>query len=366
MRNPPAVFLTLILAVLVCSCSMEVQQTAAVPSPEDTSIAATSVVSGTQVPVTWAHLNLTGKLVFLSSATEGDQLTSSIRMLDLATGEMATIFKASQAWIFYMTASPDAKMLAMSYTPPAQSNSSWGRSLYIMPLDASTGPQPLLTQPTPDDHYTQAEWAPDGEYIYHVHYNSKRPNGGQLDPIYDVLLTRYADGQTEQIVDHAFWPRISSDSSKIVYVFVDPASGRNELVVANADGSNSQRVPLSAPGVPEVIDAPIFSPDGQSILFSAPEPGQSYNPDFFERVMGIQVARAHNVPSDWWAVPVTGGTPARLTQLQTINLFASLAPDQKHIASLSGEGIFVMDLDGSNMTQLVSDSGVHGTVSWIP
>ena len=235
-----------------------------------------------------------------------------------------------------------------------------------MPLDASTRPQPLLTQPTPDDHYTQAEWAPDGEHIYHVHYNSKRPNGGQLDPIYDILRTRYSDGQTEQIVDHAFWPRIFPDSSKIVYVFVDPDSGKNELVVANADGSNSRRVPLAGPRIPEFIDAPIFSPDGQSILFSAPEPSQAYQPNFLEQVMGIQVAKAHNVPSDWWSVPVSGGTPTQLTQLKTINLFASLSPDRRRIASLSGEGIFVMDLDGSNLTQLISDTGVHGTVSWIP
>jgi Tol biopolymer transport system component len=366
MRNYPAILLTLLLALLICSCSVEVEQTAAIPSPEDTSIAATSVVSGTQVPITWAHLDLTGKLVFLSSATEGDQLTSSIQMLNLTTGELATIFNASQAWIFYATVSPDAKMLAMSYIPPAQSNSSWGRSLYIMPLDASTGPQPLLTQPTPDDHYTQAEWAPDGEHIYHVHYNSKRPNGGQLDPIYDILRTRYSDGQTEQIVDHAFWPRISPDSSKIVYVFVDPDSGKNELVVANADGSNSRRVPLAGSRIPEVIDAPIFSPDGQTILFSAPEPGQAYQPNFLEQVMRIQVAKAHNVPSDWWSVPVSGGMPIQLTQLKTINLFASLSPDRRRIASLSGEGVFVMDLDGSNLTQLISNTGVHGTVSWIP
>jgi hypothetical protein len=25
-----------------------------------------------------------------------------------------------------------------------------------------------------------------------------------------------------------------------------------------------------------------------------------------------------------------------------------------------------MDLDGSNLTQLLSDTGVHGTLSWIP
>lgn len=366
MQKSQALYLALLLALMVCSCSVEVDQATATSSPQNTSVPSTSVLPATHIPVTWDHLDLSGRLVYLSSATEGDQLTSSIQMLDLATGELVTIFKASQAWIFYMTVSPDAKLLAMSYTPPAQYNGSSGRSLFFMPLDASAGPQPLLAQPTPDDHYTQVEWSPDGKYIYFVHYNSKRPNGGQLDPIYDILRMRYSDRQTEQIADHAFWPRVSPDSSKIVYVFVDPASGKNQLVVANADGSNSQRVPLSAPGIPEVIDAPIFSPDGQSILFSAPEPSQSYKPNFFEQVMGIQVVKAHNVPSDWWVVPLTGGTPTQLTRLQTINLFASISPDQRHIASLGGEGIFVMDLDGSNLTQLVSDSGVHGTVSWIP
>jgi Tol biopolymer transport system component len=297
---------------------------------------------------------------------EGDQLTSSLQMLDLATGEVAILVDGSSDWIYYATVSPDAKMLAMSYAPPKESSSSSGRSLYIMPLDASSGPRPLLTQPTPDDHYTQAEWSPDGKYIYSVHYNSKRPNGGQLDPIYDVLRMSYPDGQTEQIADHAFWARVSSDSSQLVYVFVDPASGKNELFVANANGSNPQRVALSGPKTPEVIDAPIFLPDGQSILFSAPEPSQSYQRNFFEKVMGIQVAKAHNVPSDWWSVPVTGGAPTRLTHLQTTNLFAGISPDQGHIASLSGEGIFVMELDGSNLTQVVADLEVHGTVSWIP
>jgi hypothetical protein len=97
-----------------------------------------------------------------------------------------------------------------------------------------------------------------------------------------------------------------------------------------------------------------------------PSPAQSYQPNLLERFMGIQVAKAHDVPSDWWSVPISGGTPTQLTSIQTINLFASISPDQQHVASLSGDGIFVMNLDGSNLTQLVSDPGVHGTVSWIP
>ncbi|HKY53654.1 MAG TPA: hypothetical protein VJM08_05070, partial [Anaerolineales bacterium] len=113
-------------------------------------------------------------------------------------------------------------------------------------------------------------------------------------------------------------------------------------------------------------DAPIFSPDGGSILFSAPPPPQAYQPNWLDKLMGVQVAKAHAIPSDWWSVPVAGGELTRLTQIQTINLFASMSPDQGHIASVSGEGLFVMDWDGSNITQLLFNPGVSGTVSWIP
>ena len=357
----------LICAFLVCSCTVEMNQTIETATPAMIPTApSTSNFPVTPVPVTWAHLGLTGKLVYLSSTMEGDTLTSHVRMLDLTSGDMATIFSFPLAWIYYATISPDTKTLVMSFDPPRQSSSSSRRSLYVIPLDASAEVQPLFTPPTSDDHYTQVEWSPDGEYLYYVHYNSQIRIEGQLDPVYDILRMKYPDGQPEKIADHAFWPRLSSDSSKLAYIVVDPDTARNELFVANADGSNPERVELSGSQPFEIIDAPIFTPDGQSILFSAPQPGQSYQPNFLERLMGIQVARAHSIPSDWWSVSVTGGTPTQLTNIQTVNLFASISPDQKHIASLSGEGIFVMDLDGSTLTQLLSDSGVHGTISWIP
>ena len=360
----------LVFALFVTGCSIEIDQATALPplSPTE-SISATSptaVSPTTQIPVAWADLNLTGKLIYLSSTKENDIVTGTVQMIDLLTGDIATILSIPRAWVYYASVSPDAQSIVMSYAPPAQPNSSPARILYIMPLDASHPPQPLFTPPTADDRYTQVEWSPDGRYIYFVHYDLGFQNTGQLDPDYDIQRMGYPDGQIEKIAENAFWPRLSSDSSKLAYIFVDPDSRATELFVANVDGSSSLPVALAGPASQEIIDAPIFSPDGQSILFSVPSPGQSYQPGFLERVMGIQVAKAHNVPSDWWSVPVTGGTPIQLTQLQTINLFAGISPDQKHIASLSGDGIFVMDPDGSNLTQLVSDPGVHGTVSWIP
>lgn len=364
-----ALYFLVILGLFGCSIDV-VQPTMASPtfSPtKDPDHLTTPPAQTTKVPVTWASLNLTGKLVYISSDELDGTLSTSIQILDLASGAVSTNFHSPQgAWIYYLTVSPDAKQLVMSFIPPSQAGSPSNRALYIMPLDGSGSPRLLITPPAPEDHYVQAEWSPDGKYIYYAHYNSNDPFDAQLNPAYDIFRMSYPDGQPEKIADHAFWPRISSDSNKLVYVAIDPDSGRNELYMADADGSNPQRIAFSGPWIPEVIDAPIFSPDGKSILFSAPPPVQAYQPDWFEKLLGVQVAKAHNVPSDWWSMPITGGVPTRLTQIQTINLFASISPGKNHIASLSDEGIFVMELDGSNLTRLIIDPGVSGTVSWIP
>jgi Tol biopolymer transport system component len=364
MKNPRRVYLTLIYALIVWGCSIEITATAEHPQLENTPVlSSTPALPATRVPVTWSHLKLIGKLLYLNSSTEENTVTSHIRMLDLESGEVVTLFSAPGAWVHYATISPDASRIVFSYTPPRQSNTPSPRSLYVLALDGSTEPEPLFTSPLPTDRYTQAEWSPDGQYIYYVHYSQ---DNVQIYEDYDISRMAYPQGNHEKLVEHAFWPRLSADGTRMAYVSLDPDSGRNELFVANADGSESRRVALSGPRPPEIIDAPIFSPDGQSILFSAPEPAQSTQPNLLEKLMGIQVAKAHSVPSDWWSVPVEGGVPEQLTRIQTINLFASISPDRQQVASLSGEGLFVMDIDGSNLTRLVLDPSMHGTIAWIP
>jgi Tol biopolymer transport system component len=359
------------MTLILSGCSIEINQTpASTPTPSTENIPAISSTSSfptTRTPITWADLRLTGKLVYLNSAIEGSNLTANIQILNLLTGDISTVFSApAGAWIYYMSISPDAKTMLMSYIPPSRGSSLSSRDLYIMPLDMTTPPQRLFSTPSSHDHYVQVEWSPDGKYIYYAHYNDKDKPDDQLNPPYDIFRMSYPDDQSEKIADHAFWPRPSSDSSRLVYISLNPVSGLNELFISKADGRDPQKVNFSGPWIPDIIDAPIISPDGQMIFFSAPGPSQSYQPDWFEKVMGVQVAKAHSVPSDWWSVPITGGVPTQLTKLQTINLFASLSPDLKHFVSVSGDGLFVMDLDGSNLTRLISDSGVHGTVRWIP
>lgn len=371
------IFWLLLSVLALTGCSIDLDQpatntpdtevTSSTPSGESPGNTAPSAIT-TTIPVTWSGLNLTGSLVYISPPVAGDvSFFIGIRKLNLMTGEITPIFTTNgDDWIYYVSVSPDARQLVMSYVPPSQGVTAPSRELYIMPLDEKAAPQPLVSPPTPDDHYVHAEWSPDGEYIYYAHYNNNIRLPGMFEPVYEIFQMRYPEGQTEKIADNAFWPRISSDSTVLVYVSINPDSGKNELYVANADGINARRIALSGSSAPEIIDAPFFSPDGEHIIFSAPPPPQAHQPNWFEKLMGVQVVKAHEVPSDWWSVPVTGGAPTRLTQLQTIRLFASISPDNKHIASLSGEGIFVMDQQGSNLTQLLFEPGVSGTVNWIP
>jgi Tol biopolymer transport system component len=374
MNNLLSVMLYALITFGLLGCTMDVSQpSVATPSEVSSEVPATSAQNADDatasskltIPITWADLNLSGKLVYSTVSTNGVNSAPKIQMLDLETGEMSTIFASPEnAWIYYLAVSPDATQLVMSYTPPSQPGSDSGTSLYIVPLKQAATPQILFTPPTPFDRYIQVEWSPDGKVLYLVHYNHAEQPANEPFPDYQISRMTYPGGQPEKILEHAFWPRVSADSSRLVYVTLDPESGTNQLFVANGDGSDPQEIMFS--GSSQIIDAPIFSPDGVSILFSAPNPAQAYQRNWLDRFMGVQIAKAHNVPSDWWSVPISGGTVTRLTQIQTIKLFASISPDEKHLASLSGEGILVMDLDGSNLRQLLFDPGVSGTLCWIP
>jgi len=313
-------------------------------------------------------MNLTGKLVYINSNSNSDEFSPSIQILDLISGEVGVVYRAPEsAWIFYLDISPDGKQIIMSSIDPSQPGTGSNRALYLLPLDESQRqPKLLFTPLSPDDHYMQAEWSPDGKYIYYSHYNTTNELIAPLTPDYDIYRMSYPDGRSEKIIDHAFWPRLSSDASRLVYVAIDKDTQKSELYVASADGSDPRQVNFSENFDTDIIDAPIFTPDGQSILFSVPSPGTAYKPNWLDIMTGVQVAKAHSVPSDWWSVPVTGGDPTRLTHLETDNLFGSILSDKEHIASISSDGLFAMEFDGSNLTNLLSDPEIYGSVRWMP
>lgn len=365
----------LVSSLLFSACSVALTQEAPIPSPisdgpSQQSAQANPALPAFQVPVTWDSLHLTGKLLYTSSQLDGNSPLMRIQLVDLATGRGETLYQApANGMIDFASVSPDGKELVMAFSAPPGPDLSAHQELYIMPLDASAPPQLLLTPATADDEYFQPEWSPDGKYIYfsRVNFHAAPVMPKQHYPIYQVFRMAYPDGQPEKLAEQAYWPRLSADSTHLVYVSLDPLDGKTKLFLANPDGSNAQQIMISGQGAPDIIDAPIFSPDGQSILFSAVTPSQASAPSWLDKLLGMTVASAHVLPSDWWSVPLKGGQPTQLTHIMAVGLFGSISPDKQYIASYSGGGIFVMRPDGTESTMLINDvGGLPGTVSWIP
>ncbi|HXQ35802.1 MAG TPA: hypothetical protein VN843_17435, partial [Anaerolineales bacterium] len=297
-----------------------------------------------------------------SANFQGQSILIDIRSLDLRTGNITTIFQTPDGgWVDAVTVSPDRKQLVLSYLPPGSTPYGNQKALYIMPQDGSAFPRLLFIPPSPEDNYAQPEWSLDGKYIYFTHFKSQ-------SAIFDVERMPYPNGTLEKLPDNASWPRVSGDSKHLVYVWTDSDTRMNRLYLANADGTDARQIPMTGPLAPNIIDVPMFSADDQSILFSAPNVGQSSIPRvLFPFLHVIEVIADGSIPSDWWSIPLAGGEPEQLTSIQASSLFGDFSPDEHQVAVYSAEGIFAMKPDGTELTAIIDDVGqISGTVSWIP
>ena len=359
----------LVFALLTSNCST-LDKLPTEAAPDTINQTQPNITPASSVPAKWSNLNLTGKLIYLDSTVKNKKLLMTIQSLDLASGEITTIFNAPvNSHIFYVAVSPDNKQLIISYYPPPVDNITIYQALYTMPLDGSAPPQLLFMPPTKEDQYIQVEWSPDGKYIYYTHVKYGIPLvDGQLVPVFSIYRMPFPNGQPELILPTAYWPRVSSDGTRLVYTLIDPSTGLDRLFTANSDGTSAHPISLDPSLTYNIIDAPMFSADNQTIFFSAPAPHQTYNPSWIEKLTGVTAVSAHgNTPSDLWTVPITGGTPTQITHIKTSDLFATFSPDNEHIAIFSVGGLFVMNPDGSELTLLVPNlQGISGTVRWLP
>ena len=244
-----------------------------------------------------------------------------IQELDLPTGGLTTLFQAiPNGWIDSAVVSPDHKEIVMAYSTPAMAQGATftPMALFAIPMDGSQPPQQLFPLPLKSDQDFEPVWSPDGKYLYFVRANTGLPpeEPNQHYPIFQIYRAAYPNGQPEKLLDKAYWPRLSADGSHLVYVSENPDDGTNKLFVANSDGSHSHQIMLTGANAPTIIDAPMFLPDGKTILFSAPTPVQSSTIPWLDWLFGAIPASAHNISSEWWWVQVSGGAITQLTHIQ--------------------------------------------------
>ena len=126
-----------------------------------------------------------------------------------------------------------------------------------------------------------------------------------------------------------------------------------DLWVADLDGKNARRLTTDI----GVESNPVFSPDGQTIAFSGQLDGQS--------------DRLQDRNTDVYVIPVTGGTPTRLTTHPSPDTVRGFTPDGKGVLFASARNVyssrhnqlFVVPVAGGMPTQLPIPWGFEAAYS---
>jgi Tol biopolymer transport system component len=352
--------LWLILALLLGACALSQALESPASQPPAPPAANTSAPGGIAALSTsqLAGMNLAGRLVLIQYDPGGNILIE----LSLPGGEVTTLFQSPEkSWLAAASVSPDGEQILLSYAlPPAAGQVQLGTTdLYRLPYDASAPPQPLLERGSPEESYFNPTWSPDGRYVYYSHFSSINPDTAEYR--YNVERMQFAGG-TEVIVQDGIWPRLAPNGEKLAYLSVDPIGVENHLYTARPDGTSPARVMQTEDAL--TVDAHLFLPDSQTILFSAVNPQPKPSGSWLDRLLGVTTASAHNVPSDWYQVILPGGEPQRLTRLNDTGMFADVSPGGDRIVFISATGLYIMNLDGSDLVQ-ISSQVFTGTVDWI-
>jgi Tol biopolymer transport system component len=357
----------LLSALLLAACAVEdarptPPEEPVIPTEESpTEAVKTAPVAETVMPQeempTAESSTLTGRLYYIGTINQQQHLLT----LDLASGEETSLMAVPRdAWLSEVAASPDGRRLLLAYAPsPEQNQAQFGfTALYVMPADASVEPELLVAQEDPSESFFNISWPLD-DTIYYAHFAPSIDELGGVLYAIQIERARLPNVEVEALVKDAAWPRLSNDGTRLAYV-----TEAGDLVLSAADGSSPES--LLGPEEYAAVDAPLFSPDGSQLFYSAVDlqPAAALSP--LDRLMGVKVAQAHSVPSDWWRLPVEASVQReRLTNIDKIGLYGDFDDSGRHLYFVAADGVYVMDPDGQDVTQLATIPTVP-TIDWTP
>ena len=352
MRVALAIALALLFTLLLTSCGPPATAVAT-QAVGSTAVASTAIPSPTTIP------------------------TSSFYAIELSAGQQAlvkidhvfavrhTIFQVpTNGWLasfdLWPVAGSGGQFVVAYAPPPPPGEINFGfTSLYLLPQDGGEM-ELLLGSQVDGELFFNPVWSADGQSIYFSHVT---PREGE-EYAFDTTLERLhlATGHIDLIAADAIWPQLSPDGTMLAYVRVEPVTLANSLVLADPDGSNTRE--LVGAEMFTAVDAPVFSPDNQMIYFSAVEPATARS--WWERLWGVQVAAAHNLPSDWYRLPVTGGEVERLTTINGVGLYGRFSPSGVPIFAFTSQGgIYEMAADGRELTKWL-EGAFTDSLAWTP
>jgi eukaryotic-like serine/threonine-protein kinase len=115
--------------------------------------------------------------------------------------------------------------------------------------------------PPAEFSYVGLTFSRDGNYVYYV----RAPKGENIRTLYQVPVLGGAARQIVEDVDSAI--TFSPDGKRFAFVRGYTQEGETALIVANADGTEEQK--LAVKKQPDILVQPVWSPDGKIIACSA-------------------------------------------------------------------------------------------------
>ncbi len=238
----------------------------ALPDQPSTTPPPTATVPGDAGPA-WSSLGAQGRLLIA-------QLAQGVSTVDLATGEVRNLYRPpdpSTSWVNAASASPDGSQILIAYAPPpAGDQVQYGYTrLYLIPADGSGAPQPYLVPEGDQEFYFDPNWSPLGDsltYAHLVHFSIPNTTPQQYGFKYTIERVSYPGGVVQTLAENGFWPRLSQDGQRLVYVSMDPTLGRLSRWCAMRCAPTRSQYPC--PMSSRRSTCPLFTPDGQSLLLS--------------------------------------------------------------------------------------------------
>lgn len=300
-----------------------------------------------------------GKFVF----TPGD---GSLWLYTLESRELRNVFKPSATtYADAPSFSPDgSEILYVLSTLDAQNRGH--DSLRVLRVDGA-GERVVLEPSDARVSFISATYSHDGEGIYFT-ANVPLPDGARR---YDIQRIPAQGGMPQTLIENARQPTLSPDGKRMAFIRFNAQTITAALWLADSDGTNARL--LLADDVFLIINAPRFSPDGQTILFAASGPNLKPLPEMASRSQcapqifcafaAPALAATDGLPWDLWTVTADGKKFARLTNVGADSPYPAWSRDGSHIAFMDPTGLYFLNLETHTITQL-NKNGAHGVFDW--
>ncbi len=298
---------------------------------------------------------------------------NTLMAIEPAGGEARKLFEvAPSLWAHEPAWSPDGTTLAFTLSGPTTDPSLPGLQVgAVCALDRQTGTgRVLLRGSVATESVEEPAWAADGQALF-VTVRQTRLDADRRYAGDTLTVARY-DPATETVtpvVEEAMSPAPAPDGRQLAYIRLDAATMAPTLMLAEVDGEAGRPIAGTEPRF-TIVATPRWSPEGFQLLFVADagareKASRSGPATLLERLVGIEVAEAHGIPTDLWAINRDGADLRNLTQKGIDDPLGAWSPDGRRLVySASGTGgIYLLDWEQGTERRL-TDQGDYGGISW--